>query len=260
MIIYLLIFILGVCVGSFLNVVIFRLHSGEKIVNSRSHCSHCQKTLGARELIPLLSFVIQGGRCRHCRKKISWQYPLVELVTGLLWLLAAYRLAGVYPQLLLVDFHLGLFWLRDAFFVAILVVVFVYDLKWLLILDRVMIVGIIGAVIFNLFLGVGLWSLAIGALVGLGFFALQFFVSRGRWIGGGDLRLGFLLGLMVGWPNIITALFLSYIVGAIVSVLLLIFKKKNFNSAIPFGTFLSVGAVITLFWGERIINWYLSLF
>ena len=259
MIIYLFIFILGACIGSFLNVVIFRLHTGEKIVNSRSHCAHCQKILGVWELIPLLSFMAQGGKCRHCRKKLSWQYPLVELSTGLLWLLAAYHLAGSYPQLLLVDWRLFTFWLRDAFFIAVLVVIFVYDLRWLLILDRVIIVGVIGAILFNLFLGISLWSLIIGALVGLGFFALQFFISKGRWIGGGDLRLGFLMGLMVGWPNIVVALFLSYIIGAVFSIILLISKKKNFNSAIPFGTFLSLGTIITLMWGEKLISWYLGL-
>ena len=256
---YFFVFILGLVVGSFLNVVILRLKNGEKIINSRSHCPHCDQILAAKDLIPLVSFLITRGRCRYCRHKISWQYPLVEFFTGWLFLLATYNLFGVLgPAMAMYSSELFWRWIRDLFFVAVLVIIFVYDLRWYLILDKVTWPAIIVALAFNWWLGFNLKNLLLAAAVGLVFFGLQLVVSRGQWIGGGDLRLGVLMGAMLGWPAIIVALFFAYILGAGVAIILVALKKKQFRSAVPFGTFLSLGTLITILWGNQIISWYLS--
>ena len=115
------------------------------------------------------------------------------------------------------------------------------------------------ALIINLILGVSIFSLIIGALAAFGFFFLQFVVSGGKWIGGGDLRFGIMMGLMLGWPATVVALFLSYVIGAIFSLGLMAVRRKKINSQIAFGTFLSIGTIVALLWGPQIINWYLNI-
>ena len=240
-------FFFGLVVGSFLNALIWRLHSKESVVFGRSMCPHCRQTLSAKDLVPLLSFAYLRGRCRHCQAKISWQYPLVELVTALLFVLAY----ALQPQLLTLT--------RNLFLLCVLIVIFVYDLRWQLILDRVTIPAIAIIFVLNLFLGNSIWSLLLAAAVGFGFFGLQYLASSGRWIGGGDLRLGVLMGVALGWPNILVGLLLAYIIGAAVALALLLTGNVNRKTPIAFGTFLAVGSVIALFWGEQLINWYFSL-
>jgi prepilin signal peptidase PulO-like enzyme (type II secretory pathway) len=251
-------FIFGLAVGSFLNVVIYRLTQRRSFSISRSFCPHCQKTLAWYELIPLISFVIQRRQCRHCHKKISWQYPLVELTTGLLFV-AAYQLVingiGLWhspenPNLIL---------LRNLIFLSALAVIFVIDLRYYLILDKITLPVIIFAMSINLFLGITLWHLLLSAIIGGGFFLLQFAVSRGRWIGGGDIRLGILMGLMLAWPHILTALFLAYILGALTAVILVVAGRKKWSSQLPFGTFLTFSTAVTLFFGPQLVDWYLRL-
>ncbi|MFA5029198.1 MAG: prepilin peptidase [Patescibacteria group bacterium] len=257
---YFLIFVFGLVIGSFLNVVIFRLRSGEKIVNSRSHCRSCKKQLTFKDLIPLVSFVWQKGRCRYCGAKISWQYPLVELVTGLLFVAATFNIIGnLGAGMLFYNSDIFFNWLKSLVFISFLVVIFVYDLKWLLILDKITLPAGILALAFNLFLGISWKSLLLGVVVGLGFFLIQFLVSRGRWIGGGDLRLAVVMGLMLGWPKILVALFFAYIIGALIALILMAWGKRGLKSQVPFGTFLSLGTLVAIFWGEEIIKWYLSL-
>jgi len=243
----LFIFIIGLIVGSFLNVVIWRLHSGEPIVFGRSQCPRCQAKLRPKDLIPLLSFIFLRGRCCYCRQPISWQYPLVEFATGLLFILAY----SCQPQ--------PLIFFRDAVLISILIVIFVYDLRWQLIPDQITIPAIILLFIFSLFLGSSLWLLIFSVLIGFGFFGLQYLVSSGRWIGGGDLRLGALMGAALGWPLLMVALLIAYIIGAAVSVILLILGKAKAKTPIAFGTFLALGTLIALFWGEKIISWYFGL-
>lgn len=257
---YLLIFIFGTIVGSFLNVVILRLHNGGSIVKSRSKCPHCQHLLGPKDLVPLASFISQRGKCRYCQKKISWQYPLVEAATGLLFVLATYNMIGSLSFVNLF-YNSAVFsvWLRNLIFISFLLVIFVYDLRWYLILDVITWPAMAVALVFNLLIGFSPLNLLIGALVGFGFFALQFFISRGKWIGGGDLRLGALMGMMLGWKSLLVALLVSYMVGALVSICLLASGKKGLKSAIPFGTFLAIGTLVALLWGEEIVNWYFNL-
>jgi prepilin signal peptidase PulO-like enzyme (type II secretory pathway) len=251
-----LVLIFGLMVGSFLNVVILRLHAGRDFVAGRSECLSCHHILGPADLVPVLSFVFLRGRCRYCRQKVSWQYPLVEAATALLFALSFYSLfnkVGVY------NLAFGLELLRNWLVIAVLVIVFVYDLKWQLIPDEVVLPIIIIVIVLNLLLGRGIADMLIGFLIGFGFFAVQYFVSGGKWIGGGDLRLGALLGVLLGWQGAILALFLSYIVGAIVSIGLLMAKKATPKSQIPFGVFICPAMIFVLLWGQGLANWYFGL-
>ena len=166
--------------------------------------------------------------------------------------------------------------IRNWIFTGILIVIFIYDLKYQLILDKVTIPAMAIALILNM--GIYLinpellnyqiiklstfplisqfLNFLISAVIAGGFFLLQFILSKGKWIGGGDIRLGFLMGLMLGWPNILVALFLAYVIGAFISLGLVLFKKKQMKSAVAFGTFLTVGAFIALLRGEELIGWY----
>jgi len=260
----LFVFILGLIVGSFLNAVIFRLHSKERIVKGRSHCQWCRRQLKWYELIPLVSFVLQKGRCRYCRRSISWQYPLVELVTALLFIcvLAAVQNQGLEPVGFWQRWEDLFFYtqvLRGFVFVSFLLIIFVFDLKHYLILDKVTIPAMVAAFVFNILLYPNwryVFFLLLAAIIGGGFFLLQYLISQGKWIGGGDIRLGVVMGFMLGWPKIVTALVIAYIVGALFSLGLLVLKKKKLNSQIPFGTFLAVGTFLALFWADNLYQWY----
>ncbi len=266
--IYILIFIFGSCIGSFLNVVILRLKANEKFVFGRSHCVNCNHQLKWFENIPLLSFVFLKGKCLKCKQKISLQYFFVELSTGILFFLAflkVFEVLDISPGLGVVNIFLLLFYFIT---ISFLIIIFVYDLKYYLILDKISIPAIAVVLFFQaflLFLNKNLlftdYLLFIfSGIIISGFFLLQFIISKGKWIGGGDIRLGFLMGIILGFPMSLVALFLSYILGLIVSLPLLIIGKKRMKSEIPFGTFLVAGTIITMFLGDKILNWYLNLF
>ncbi|MDD4995434.1 MAG: prepilin peptidase [Patescibacteria group bacterium] len=250
-IIYAIAVILGLVAGSFINALAWRLKTGESVLRGRSHCPRCRHGLAWRDLVPLLSFIALCGRCRHCKKSISWQYPAVEVIAALLAAIILWHgLASGYE---IFEFC------RDWFFSGILLVIFIYDLRWGIILDQVSLPSIIAALSINLLLGVSWFSLIIAAALGASFFGLQFAISRGKWIGAGDIRMGALMGAMLGWPSILVGLFLAYILGSAVAVPLLISKTKKMKSTIPLGPFLAVGTFVAMLWGQQIINWYLGL-
>lgn len=250
----------GLAVGSFLNVVAVRLPAGQSL-RGRSRCPHCRGMIRWYENIPVLSFVWLGGRCASCRRPISWQYPAVELATAVLYLLVALKYSAVggfvidAPSVI----HNSLFILRDWFFIATLIIIFVIDLRHYLILDVVTVPAAVVALGVNLALGQAWAELVLGGILGAGFFALQYVLSRGRWIGDGDIRLGLLLGVMLGWPSVAVALFVAYGTGAIAGVTLLATGKKQLGAQLPFGTFLSLGGAVALLYGEALIKWYLEL-
>jgi prepilin signal peptidase PulO-like enzyme (type II secretory pathway) len=253
-----ILFILGLIVGSFLNAVIFRLHAGESFWGGHSHCMHCKHELGPKDLVPVLSFALLGGKCRYCHKKLSWQYPAVELLTAIVF--AAF------------GFHYGGFaWslIRDLFFVGVFIVIGVYDLKHYLILDRVLvpnlIIATVAAISFDVVRHCGVTSIHCqtggGILSGLlvaGFFYLQYVLSRGKWIGLGDVKLAFLFGMVLGWPLALVGLFIAYLAGAAVGLGLIAAGKKHLSSRVPFGAFLAAAVVITLLYGPRLLSWYLT--
>ncbi|PIS04967.1 MAG: prepilin peptidase [Candidatus Buchananbacteria bacterium CG10_big_fil_rev_8_21_14_0_10_42_9] len=244
----LILFVLGTFVGSFLNVVIIRMHQGRSFLWSRSACLECKQPIKWYDNIPLLSFIILQGKCRSCSQPISKQYFLVELVTGLIFIIGLWQLG------------LTLKLLAFLLFACFLVVIFVYDLRWYLILDKVSLPAAVIALLFNLYLGHPWQSLLLGGAIGSGFFLIQFIVSKGVWIGGGDIRLGLAAGFMLGWKSLLVALFLAYLSGSIFGLTLIAIKKKSMQSKLPFGTFLAAATIVALLWGEQIINWYLNIF
>lgn len=250
--------------GSFLNVVICRLKNGEKIVKSRSHCPHCKKELNWYELIPVISFIIQLGKCRKCKQAISWQYPLVEFFTGLLFLSGfIYSTPGGLISSWQFPYIIYNFFLWTSF--CFLIIIFVYDLKHYLVSDKVIYPAIIISLIFNIYLWINssqflvFISVIAAALIAGGIFLAIILVSKGKWMGMGDVKIGILMGLILGLPQILIALFLAFLIGALVSIILLILKKKNLKSEIPFGPFLVLATIISLFFGGVLLNWYLGL-
>lgn len=257
-----MVFILGLLAGSAISAVLARLKTGESWVSGRSHCPHCKKTLGFFELVPLVSWLAQRGHCRHCGKKIGWQYPALELLTGALFLAGFVLRFGFDPTAAFVAAPLrsALTAFRDFYALAILTVIFIFDLKEGLILDRVTLPAIVLLGALSLALGMSPLSLALGILLGAGFFALQFWISKGRWIGGGDIRLGALLGALLGPAALGLALLIAYVSGATIGLLLIAANRKKWTSRLAFGTFLSAAAVYALYFGGPTIRWYVGMF
>jgi prepilin signal peptidase PulO-like enzyme (type II secretory pathway) len=254
-----LLFIFGLLVGSFLNAVIHRLHTGQSILEKHSRCPHCHHKLSWADLIPLISFVWLKGHCRYCGKPISWQYPAVELATGFAFVLIFFSAGGGSAlggqfSLQAISYQL----IFQLIFVCFLIVIFVYDLKHYLILDTVVLPAVAFALVFDA-LNKMLWPGLLGAAILAGFFALLYLVSRGKWIGAGDVKLGLFLGLLVPYPQVLVLFFFAYFSGALVGVALLLLKAKKVQDRLPFGTFLTFAAFLAMLWGQDIINWYFRL-
>ncbi|MDP1722708.1 MAG: prepilin peptidase [Candidatus Gottesmanbacteria bacterium] len=239
----LIVFIFGLAVGSFLNVLIDRLPRGEDVITGRSVCDHCKKVLRWYELIPLLSFFLQRGRCRRCHEKLFWQYPVVELVTAV---------GFVYLQSQALEFPQSLALVGWLLFFCSLLVIFVADFKYQIIPDSMVIIGIVGV----LLQGQALWLSALGAG---GFFFLLWLVTRGKGMGLGDVKFAFLMGLLLGFPNIIVASYLAFLTGAVVGVILILTGKTQLRAHIAFGPFLVLGTIIALGWGKQLIQWWMNI-
>lgn len=242
-----IIIILGLLVGSFLNCLAYRLPRQEKILWARSHCPKCLKVLNWLELIPVVSFILQKARCHTCQQKISWQYPVAEILTSLSFLLAFWHSPNIY------------YLIFNIFIVSILILIFLIDLNNGIILDSIIWSSVIIIFICQWLFGLPLFSFLLAAAIGGGFFGLQYLISRGRWIGSGDIGLGVLMGVILGWPKILFALILAYISGAIIGLVLMTLKKKNWQSALPFGVFLTPATFVTMLWGQAVVDWYLRL-
>ncbi len=237
--------LLGLFVGSFLNVCIDRLPRGQSIIHPRSHCAACNRKLGTVDLLPIFSYLWLRGRCRYCHAHIPIRLPIVEGVTGLLFALLYWK------------FGLGLELGISLIYVSLLTAIFVIDLENQLVLDKVIYPGMALALAFSFFWpGLGVISSLIGGAIGLAAMALPFIIYR-RGMGFGDVKLGALVGLMSGYPLVFVALLLSVITGGLVAAILLAFKIKKRSDPIPFAPFLATSAMVTLLWGQAIWQWYL---
>ena len=289
-----LVFLFGTIIGSFLNVVIDRADTKESPLKGGSYCPYCQKPLKWWELIPVLSFLFLKGKCSSCKHKLSWQYPLVEAITGLLFMFIAMRFlrfSFVSPYLwqninlenilIILNF---LFWF---YWVSVLIVISVYDFKKYLILNDVLIPAIIITFIWRILLGFLIQknslnilpyffrylgdksflfgyhsyfsSLFLGIVFFCGLISLLAWLTQEKAMGWGDAILAFFLGSILGWPESLIALIIGFLIGGFVSVILIAFKKKTMKSYLPFAPFLSFGALTVLFFGDIIIKMYLSL-
>lgn len=251
MLIFVFIFLLGIIIGSFLNVVIFRLNTGKSMVNGRSICMICNRILRWYELIPILSFVLQRGKCRRCKEKISYQYPLVEFITGLIFLLIAIHFL---PAILITPMSYLFLVLFFAFIFSLLIVISVYDLRHKIIPDNLVylfsLVSLLSIFINHSNIGVlFVWpsfpNIIAGPLLAAPF-ALLWFLSKGKWMGLGDAKLmlgiGWMLGIYIG----IAAIILAFWIGAVIGIIIMIIsrKKVSMKTEIPFAPFLIIGTLI----------------
>ena len=249
--------LVGLLVGSFLNVVIVRLGSGESIWFGRSRCPHCRAKLGASELVPLFSFVVLGGRCRSCKDRISLQYPVVEVLTATLFALFAFNFLVLASGE--VEWR-GL--LIGACALAVLsglIVIAVYDIRYYIIPDKVLAPLIVLALLYQLLQGGTFFPALLAASAGALFFFLLFWFSRGAWMGFGDVKFAFFMGLFLGPEGLILALFCAFVSGAIIGVALMAARRKHLGDHVPFAPFLILGTAISFFAGTQIIAWYLNL-
>src|SRR5574337_465674 len=249
---FLFTFLFGTVMGSFLNVVIHRLPKEESIVAPRSRCPTCLTTIRAMDNIPLLSFVLLRGRCRACGNPISWRYPLVEALTGILFALTVARFGVTLQAVVLLAFLSGL------------VIVSLIDLDHQIIPNVITLPGIPLGLLAGLLLGEPpLLDRVIGALLGAGFLYLVLFyggvIYGQEAMGEGDLNLIAMVGAFLGWKAVALTIFLGCLFGSVVGVGLMAFRRLGRRQHIPFGPFLSLGAVVALFWGERLIAWYSQL-
>lgn len=241
-------FVFGSLIASFLNVVIDRLPAGESVISPPSRCAGCKRQLGAKDLIPILSYLVLRGRCRYCQAVIPKRILFVETVTAVLFALL-YLSYGLTPELLAMLFYASLF-----------LTIAVIDLEQGIIPNKLTYPGAgVALIITILNPSLGLKSALIGGMVGLGSFLLIAILSRGG-MGLGDVKLATLVGLAIGFPQVLAALLLAVVSGGLVALVLLLTRVKSLKEAIPFGPFLCLGALATLWWGSQLLGWYLAFF
>ena len=248
------VFLFGAVIGSFLNVIILRLNTGQSIIFGQSKCFSCAKKLRWYELLPIASFVFLKGKCASCKTKISWQYPVIETTTGLLFLL----ISNIKSQISNLD--VIYYWI----IFSLLIIIAAYDYRHQIIPNLV--VWIFNGLAFlSLFFVLGgrfenfdLNGFLAGFIL-FAFFASLWAISRGRWMGFGDAKLALGIGWFLGLPKGAAAVTLAFWIGAIVGLLLLYFGKKRYNmkSAVAFGPFMILGAAVSFFLGEKIISFLL---
>ncbi len=258
-----ILFMFGLAIGSFLNVVIYRMVHGDSALRGRSYCDACKKPIAWYDNIPLFSFLILKRKCRHCKTLIPWEYPAVEMLTGALfvwWYVVGFTFFQLTSQPL--GFIQPLFWLCVG--ILFLVITFT-DISYMIIPDSAVVLLTIASIAYRLYLtqtgvmqvkDLGI-SLATALLCSLFFFALVL-ITKGRGMGFGDVKLVFPLGLILGFPNSLVALFVACVSGAIVGMILIWRKDKKLSGIIPFGPFLIFGSIVALVWGDKLMKWYLS--
>jgi prepilin signal peptidase PulO-like enzyme (type II secretory pathway) len=258
------VFLFGLVIGSFLNVVIYRTLHDESPFKGRSKCPKCKKQIAWYDNIPLLSYFLLGGKCRKCKKAISVQYPIVEGMTGILfvwWYVVGFAFFSLTSHPLTV--------IQPAYWLVIgilLLIILVTDFMTYLIPDFTVALIALLSLIYRVYLvnsgvmvATDMWN-AVYSGAGLGFFFfLLVKVTRGRGMGMGDVYFAFALGLLLGWPRSLIAVFLAFLIGALAGIVLIILKKKNFGQTIPFGPFLVLGTLAALMWGYDVWMWYLGL-
>ncbi|HEY7443690.1 MAG TPA: prepilin peptidase [Vicinamibacterales bacterium] len=251
-IIWLTIAALGLAVGSFLNVCIHRLPRQESLAWPASRCPKCSSPLGWYDNIPLLSYIVLGGRCRRCGARIPVMYPLVELVTGVVCV-AAYFLFGPSPLL-------G----ARLLFACSMIVLFVIDLQHRILPNIITVPGIVVGFLFSFFLPPGWISSLIGIIAGGGVLLLMaemyYRLRKEEGLGMGDVKMLAMIGAFLGWKLMLVTLVLSSFLGSFIGIAMIVLKKGDMKYALPFGTFLAIGAIVASVSGDAILRWYLGFY
>ncbi len=243
----------GLAWGSFLNVVIYRLPLRMSLFKPSSSCPHCNEKIKFYDNIPVLSFLLLRGKCRHCKGRISPRYPLVELLTAVCFLL-------LYSQ-----HSLSFFFFASCLFACALIALGFIDFYHQILPDEITLPGLLLALVYSLFrTDLNLRQALVGAVAGAGFllfiYAAYYLLRKKEGLGLGDVTMMLLIGAYLGWRQAFFTLILASFVGALVGIVFILYKKKDFQYSLPFGTFLAPAAFAALLWGERIIDAYLSLF
>lgn len=245
-----LVVIFGLVIGSFLNVCICRIANEESIAFPPSHCTNCGYELKAKDLIPVLSYIFLGGKCRSCKEKISIQYPIVEILNAILYI-AIYLKFG---------FTLNLF--KFCLFSSLLIVIGFIDFKTKYVYNSTVVFGVVSGILFAVLEWMETksipWNYIAGAFIGFGIIYLIVILTRG--MGEGDIDIALICGLFLGIKGILVTLFLAIILGGIVATIILIFKLKERKAEIAFGPYLAIGGIIACLYGSRLIDIYLGLF
>ncbi|MCJ7804855.1 prepilin peptidase [Patescibacteria group bacterium] len=242
-----LIFIFGLLLGSFLNCLVYRLNEAKnwsQFFFGRSYCPKCKKKLAWFDNIPLLSFLFLKGKCRWCHSPISWRYPLVELATGILSVMVYYFSANSVANLIF-----------NLIMIYALIGIFLSDLLYRTIPDQIVYPAIVIALLWLIVNNQ--WQSVLSGLGAALFFLLLVLLTRWQGMGLGDVKLAGLMGLILGFPKIIVALYLAFLTGALVGVILVLTKRKRLKSEISFGPFLAISTFMALFWGEKIWHFFL---
>jgi leader peptidase (prepilin peptidase)/N-methyltransferase len=243
---------LGLCVGSFLNVCIHRLPLGQSVVSPGSRCPKCGYALGWADNIPVLSYVSLGGRCRKCRTPISMRYPIVEILT-----------MGLFVAHYLV-FDLDILLVPRLLFACAMLVLFAIDLEHHLLPNAITLPGIVVGLAFSLLLPPGIVDALIGALIGGGVLwaigEVYFRMTGQEGMGGGDVKMLAMIGAFLGWKLVLVTLVFSSVAGSVIGVLVLATRRGGMKHALPYGTFLALGALIASLFGDQIVAWYVGLY
>jgi len=246
-----LIFILGLIVGNFSNVCIHRIPINESIIYPASHCPKCRSSIKPIDNIPLLSYILLKGRCRNCGSRISIQYPVVEFLTGIIYILI-FLIYGLTIQSLIYIILSS----------ALIIMAFI-DLNKQIIPDVISLPGIVIGLILSFFVPyISFINSALGVVVGGGIILVIGLVGsvifKKEAMGGGDVKLTAMIGAFLGWKYTIISLFLGFFLGALAGIFLILSKIKSREDIIPFGPFIALGSIITILWGEKILSWYLG--
>ena len=262
--IYLLAVIFGLVIGSFLNVCIYRLPRGGSVASPKwSYCPHCEHTLSALDNVPVFSYIFLRGKCRYCKKRISPRYMMVELLTAGLFVLMVHRNMGLYEEILPIALGIA----ATCVFAAMLVVISFIDLEFTIIPNNIVYPGVLVGLLFVAGMAIVqnnisliLWrflATVIGAAVILFIVIVGSAIFRKQAMGMGDVKLMAMIGIYLGpWPHLPITLLTASVFGSIIGVGLIFLSKKKMDSAIPFGPFLAMGALLSLLYGETIWSWY----
>jgi leader peptidase (prepilin peptidase) / N-methyltransferase len=240
-------FVIGITLGSFYNVVGLRIPKNQSIITPRSHCTSCKRTLTSLDLIPIFSYIFLRGKCRTCGAKVSPIYPFMEFVTGVLFLFS-FLLLGWTPELIVA-----------LLFVSLLVIIIVSDLAYMMIPDKVLLFFLPILIIARIFIPIDpWWDPILGAFSGFGLLFLIALVTKGNGMGFGDVKLYFVIGIVLGFQAVILSFFLASLFGSIFGGIGLLTGLVKRKQPIPFGPFIAVGALISYYFGENIVQWYIN--
>ncbi|HZJ18447.1 MAG TPA: prepilin peptidase [Patescibacteria group bacterium] len=245
-----IIFSIGLCIGSFINVVIDRLPKKESVISGRSYCDNCRKKLSWYELIPIISFFILKRKCKVCKTSLSFQYPAIEIITGILVLFSFLFLIS--------DKSLNLFtYILLFYYISIIssfIAIFVIDIKYGIIPDKIIVFLLFVVLPYSfIFQKPFIFDSFISAISAFIFFLILVLVTKGKGMGFGDAKLAFVMGIILSFPAIVVSLYVAFLTGAFVSIILVIWGKKHFKkSTIPFAPFLAFGTILSLFLGSQI--------